>query len=580
MAQYTVTPTLVADSYVWETNPTTNYASANPLPFNGFDTGSKYPLFRFDWSVIPVRKRVVSATLSIYQNGTYSGAYSDSMRIVGSADDPATVTWDTRYNGGYEGADGSINAATAGMRAFTVTATLQAMLNAIAAGTYTVGQSALRLSMSFGTWSGGSVTFNSNEAASNRPSLSVTYEDVPPGKPVNLTPVGTYQDSSGVIRLDWDYVSSVGGTQKGFNLQWSSNGGGSWTTISETTANTYRDVAAGTFPAGNITWKVQTINEYDETSVYSDAVTFYSIAAPATPIVTVGAGARPEITWTSDADQQVYQVQILSGSTVVYDSEVQAALATRANTPATYLANAAYTARVRYKNQYDMWSAWGSTSFTVAATAPATPTLSAAVSGRGIALTPGSLAAYTKAILYRCVHGTGAWVPIAIVTGAYQDNAVAHGIQYDYKLRGATSSAYADSTTQTVTAALSNDTIATVDGSAVIDLTMSQEQTAGKTIRDGQQTVMTQYAGRTRPVAEFSGYRASTFASTYHVDSWAEIEAILALAAMCTTVLYRDRRGRKIYGVISTVIPVQDTTFGYAVGLTIDTVEYDEEVAI
>lgn len=576
MAQYTATLTATADTWIDQENQSATHGSDTSLK-----AGTKYSypsyeydrdvLLKFDTSSIPARKAIISTALRMYLiSKTGANVYLYTGRMYSDFVEASTNYANTARNYSHD-----IYTNADGLSASSNNDIAAPAFNYPADGTAEYAVMAAGIGTDYDVY----LLFGSRESA-NPPKLVIVYEDAPPGKPVSLVPVGTYQDSSGVIRLDWTYVSSVGGTQKGYNLQWSSNGGGSWTTLSETTANTYRDVAAGTFPAGNITWKVQTINEYDETSDYSDAVTFYSIAAPATPIVTVGAGARPEITWTSDADQQVYQVQILSGSTVVYDSEVQAALATRAHTPATYLANAAYTARVRYKNQYDMWSAWGSTSFTVAATAPATPTLSAAVSGRGIALTPGSLAAYTNAILYRCVYGTDAWEPIAIVTGAYQDNAVAHGIQYDYKLRGATATAYADSTTQSVTASLPSDTIASVDGSAVIDLTLSQEQTAGKTLRDGQQTAMTQYAGRTRPVAEFSGFRTSTFAATYHVASWAEIEAILALAAMCTTILYRDRRGRKVYGVLSTVIPVQDTTFGYAVGLTIDAVEYDEEVAI
>ena len=112
----------------------------------------------------------------------------------------------------------------------------------------------------------------------NAPYIEIIYEDVPPDKPTLISPIGEYKDSNSIIRFEWQYNSSVGGTQKAFDLQWSTDQV-NWNTISDETSRYFYDMPAETLPAGNIYWRVQTYNEYDEASGYSDPEVFYSIAA-------------------------------------------------------------------------------------------------------------------------------------------------------------------------------------------------------------------------------------------------------------------------------------------------------------
>src|SRR5690606_21467956 len=130
---------------------------------------------------------------------------------------------------------------------------------------------------------GATIAFHSRENT-NPPYIEIVYEDVPPDKPTPKEPIGVYKDSFGIIRFEWQYNSDVGGEQKAFDLQWSTDQV-NWTTVSQTTANNYYDMPANTLPAGNIYWRVRTYNEYDEVGPYSDIQSFYAIGAPAAPVL-------------------------------------------------------------------------------------------------------------------------------------------------------------------------------------------------------------------------------------------------------------------------------------------------------
>ena len=70
MAQHTIDLPCIADTYIDSGNPNTNYGSATLLNAGG-DGGSsslyRYrALFKFDWTSLPIRKKVVDVKVRLY----------------------------------------------------------------------------------------------------------------------------------------------------------------------------------------------------------------------------------------------------------------------------------------------------------------------------------------------------------------------------------------------------------------------------------------------------------------------------------------------------------------------------------
>jgi len=407
--------------------------------------------------------------------------------------------------------------------------------------------------------------FYSTRASSElRPYLKITYEDVPPDKPTLLEPIGVYRDSASVIRFEWQYNSSVGGEQKKFDLQWSTNQS-SWTTISETTENTYLDIPEDTFPVGNIYWRVRTYNEYDESSGYSDAAVFYSIGAPTTPLIqSVSDECRPLVEWIS-FDQQIYQLQILQGETVLYDTGDMPGISTRQYRIAGFLDDGEYSAKVRIKNEYDLWSEWGTYDFTISTTKPSKPTLSIQRTRYGQELMIAGT--YDEVYIYR--DG------VCIGKDITHDNTPINGKEYEYFARAVVGDAFADSKTVLATASFRYGLLS--DSEDIIELQHNISTVPGKNTINNQVGTANYYDGRKYPVYEHTEHTDKSLMLTYFLKNYADIERLEAMADRKNIVLYRDKRGRKLYGTM-TGLTVQDIKQGFTVMFTIIATDYSEAI--
>jgi hypothetical protein len=382
MAQHTIDLPCNADIEINEQSPDTNYGTSQTLIGGVLQTGSSLVfaliLLKFNFTSLPIRKKVTSAKVRVYNVNTLT-----------FNNDENALNIKHNYNYSWSESDtwNSINAAlrsaSGGLFFQDQTIPGSQYIEIEQANTYNSNKTSFENSGVGLFWhqaydnvyQTGYITIQSREGA-NPPMLRVIYEDVPPDKPVLKSPIGTFEDSSSIIRFDWDYVSSVGGTQAKFDFQWSTDNSTWSAAVTQTTANTYYDMPADTLPAGNVYWRVQTYNEYDEASGYSDSQAFYSIAAPATPGVTVESASRPIINWTAESGQQVYQIQIFNGVTIVYDSSPLPGIVIRTHVVTNFLQDGTYTAKVRVKNQYDLWSAWGETQFIITTTKPSKPNIS------------------------------------------------------------------------------------------------------------------------------------------------------------------------------------------------------------
>lgn len=113
-------------------------------------------------------------------------------------------------------------------------------------------------------WKGHFIDVNSREASTNKPYLTLVYEDTPPSIPTSLYPDGLNLDARGVIRFSWKHNSEEKKIQKGYVLKYSIDNGLNWVTIEKTTSNQYYDMPANTLPTtATVIWELETIDEID-----------------------------------------------------------------------------------------------------------------------------------------------------------------------------------------------------------------------------------------------------------------------------------------------------------------------------
>lgn len=570
MARHTVTLPCIADAYVDQEYPGTNYGNATQLlvGHGWYSTNFDYykkALFRFNPTTLPERKKIIQANLGIFvvsknvdKNGNISTGLAESF-------DENTVTYNSAFIWGttYE-TNNPVGVIQTNQYQFLQTEiSLEDIINR-------------SLALHIKAWGKPSDThmYVASRESSNPPQLIILYEDIPPSKPNIIEPVGRYIDNKTVIRLIWRYVSSVGGLQNAFDLQWSTNQT-EWTTISQVTPNTYYDIPAETFPAGNIYWRVRTANEYGEFSEYSDIAAFYAIGAPSTPtILSVTNSARPMISWASDG-QQVYQVQISNGDIVLYDTGMRPGINTRAHKAMEYLQDGYYTAKVWIKNEYDMISDAGVYYFTISVVRPPKPEITLQRITAGVEI---YVAGSVRSLIYRKEMGGHFKVIGETMSGMFTDYTCSAAVECQYFARALLDSeAFTDSDIGLITPRFKGNYFAPVSAPGdyiYLYRYINNPPPKNQGLKLSAATVF--YSGREFPVIEFSEHAESSMSFGFFLSSWQDVEKLTQLIKRRNTVIFRDYRGRKIYGILGE-LSINDVRRGFDVTFSMTRTDYTEE---
>lgn len=89
------------------------------------------------------------------------------------------------------------------------------------------------------------------------------------------------------------------------------------------------------------------------------------------------------------------------------------------------------------------------------------------------------------------------------------------------------------------------------------------------------------FAGRTQPVYQFGDFRRRTIAVTLEIpwsDTWEDdLDFLIELFESRRPFVYRDNRGRLVYGVLLKLDP-KDARWGTQVNVQFNSVEFDESV--
>lgn len=263
------------------------------------------------------------------------------------------------------------------------------------------------------------------------------YGNAAPNAPTVFSPApGSIIDRTAALGVGWFFSDDdPDDYQIADDLQWSSDGGSTWHTISATASAPGGVGAAiipgGTFPAGSIVLKVRTTDSHNATGPYSSTVTFTAATPPAGPTVTAPApgdtehGATVTVTWT--ATQDAYEVRALgdlSGSPDPTNVLYTTGQVTDASTHTVDVPLDTTGIDVHIEVSYEhsgLWSSFTDVLIHVAWTPPPTPTLTLTTNDElatitaeiTVAAPTGGGPAADHVDLYLSADGAETWIRVA-----------------------------------------------------------------------------------------------------------------------------------------------------------------------
>jgi hypothetical protein len=435
---------------------------------------------------------------------------------------------------------------------------------------------------------------------------AVKYDSIvlnhPPNAPILVQRANF--DASTSQTFSWQFSDpDAGDSQSAYQLQIVDAGTGQ--TVLDTgkvgsTSQSYT-LAANTLQNGKrYQWRVTTWDQSGAQSPWSSYSTFETAATPTVQITSPNAGGTvptssvtPQWSYSDPVNNQqaTYQVQLLdSNNNVLWDSGQQSDPqgTVRALTVGQTLQNnTMYKLVVKVTNAKGIQATSSTVTFSTSFTPPAVPTLTVTPQNGYIHLavtnpTPsGSQPTVAYNDIYRRETGTTNWLRIATNVpnnGTYDDYAVASGKQYDYKVtavgnNGTSSDSAVVSSSITLAGVWLHDPL---DAPGTIHSFALREQQ--RTLQTQYTQTMMQFEGRALPVADIAGQKTQQVQVTVNCRTDTDdLAALYALIDRQTTLLYRDSRGRKIYGVVA-AIPETEDWWGAGVQLTIQAVDYQEVV--
>ena len=123
-----------------------------------------------------------------------------------------------------------------------------------------------------------------------------------------VSPVGTY--TNGTINFIWSHATEYGTPQYAYDLQYSSDNGGTWTTVANHIVSSINNQTVTINSAGVYIWRVRTYNTLDQAGSWAQASFINNVPATTPTNLVVTTKGRPTASWVSTT-QAAYQVQVL-----------------------------------------------------------------------------------------------------------------------------------------------------------------------------------------------------------------------------------------------------------------------------
>lgn len=408
--------------------------------------------------------------------------------------------------------------------------------------------------------------------------VEVEYEDSPPLQPNIYEPINIYINNIEPVLFKWKYNSEIPNDyQQGIELR-GKHELGTWKTLynSTTLKATEVSIAGSNFDTGKWEWQLRTRNQFGEYSPWSEIVYFNALGLPKAPVVTVQQeGSRPIINWTATY-QQVYQVQILnSKNEIVHNSGSIASLSNKTYKIPIFMENGNYTARVRIKNEFDLFSNWGTKTFTINITEREPFDATIYPVDDFVFIKPNYAANYF--LIYRSLYGKDEYKRIARFEGdSYKDYTPKGNEKYIYFVRAVIAEEFVDSKKVVLSCYLKYPVIAEVsDLSKRLQIRSNIDEPLKRNYSLLNESEKRFYMGRTFPVTHFSEFKNNSYNLTFHIKEH-QLKDLEELYNKKNVILYRDNY-RKMYCTVENGIDVKIHSIGgYTISMNILETDYEE----
>lgn len=383
-----------------------------------------------------------------------------------------------------------------------------------------------------------------------------------------VSPAGVYTNKT--INFVWSHSTPYGTPQYAYDLQYSANNGGSWTTVANHVVSSVNNRTVTISTAGVYIWRVRTYNSMNQAGAWAQATFINNIPATTPQNLVVTTKGRPTVTWVSTT-QAAYQVQVLLNNQVVYDSGAVYTGENRHFINNYFDDTRAYTVRVRIYNSLGSVSNWATTGYQQPEVPNVLFTIDQNEEG-GATITVENQDIFQKWYILRNN------IVIGQITGANRSyfDKYAVGLT-NYSVVAVTSDDQSDIKTQGFRVGYPRASIVTLDGSVIainkrvdtaFEVQTSNEADANKA----------KYIGDTSPTHYFNKMKLKSFAVSFF-DDYEMVDDLLG-----TVVFYADNFGNGGYCFVAnyekTDSFIKNSLGVYAneVTLTLEVTHYDDSI--
>lgn len=381
-----------------------------------------------------------------------------------------------------------------------------------------------------------------------------------------IAPSGAFLN--GECTFVWAHSTAYGTPQYAYDLQYSLNNGGSWTTVKnhEITRGTTTTVTLEN--AGVYIWRVRTYNSNDVAGEWAQAS--FVNNAPAVPPTNVSCNTqgRPTVSWTI-ASQSAYQVQFLgNGNRIEYDSGAVYTAETSHFVNKYFDDTMAYTVRVRVYNALGEVSDWASVGYQQPEVENVDFTVESNGAGAVITITPSD-----ELVKYYLLRNGKLISEISNLT--YTDK-YAVGLT-NYSVVGVTSEDQSDIKTNGCVVKYNHATIITLDGQK-INVNKRMNESFEVSVSNEADINKVSFIGDSTPTHYPSDMRLKSFTIAF-MDEEGNSESLLG-----TLVFYADNFGNGGYCMVTSYSKkdsfIRTTTGTYAneVTMTLEVTNYDDSI--
>jgi hypothetical protein len=342
-----------------------------------------------------------------------------------------------------------------------------------------------------------------------------------------LRPDLGYVDGNLPQVFSWRHVIATGTAQRRFEAQYRT-ADGDWVALAAEEGPVQAfSLLPGALPSGKVFWRVRTANSDGVWGDWSEEASIVVRASPPEPVIgQLDTAPLSLICWQAQ-DQRGYQVQIGP-----VDSKEQYGTEKQWRCP-EYLPDGVYTAKVRVKNEFGLWSPWAQAPLTVQNRGTGRISLSGRVVGREILLSWSSSGTFSGFLVKRDEK-----IIAATEKTSYMDRRCAGFHRYEVIGRQENGH-YVSSKILTQSFCMAGAAVAGLDGGEWISLSLRRDGPPVHRLESQAQVGYQHYYGYSLPVAEISQSRIQRHHFAFSLPDNESLRALQALVGKA--VIYKDQ---------------------------------------